>query len=56
MATVMAYDVEEFLGSCADKYCALAKAKTPLRSYSTPIRPEDRTASISGAAVVGPVA
>ena len=55
MATAMAYDVEEFLGTCVDKYVELAKAKAPLRAYSTPILPEDRSLSVAGVAGAGPV-
>ena len=54
MATVMAYNVVEFLGSCASKYCELAKVKTPLRAFSTPIRPEDRSISDLSAPGSGP--
>ncbi len=49
VAFVMAYDVEEFLGSCVPKYCALAQAKAPLRVYSTPIQPEHHSRSVAGA-------
>ena len=39
IATVMSYDVEEFLESCVAKYCGFAKIKSPLRQYRTPIIP-----------------
>ena len=55
MATVMAYDVEELVRSCVDKYCGLAKGQTQLRSYSTPFILDDHAASVVWAAGVGPV-
>ena len=55
MATVMSNDVEEFLESCVSKYCELAKAKYPLRKYSTPVLPDDHLRSVVGAPGVFPV-
>ena len=55
MATLIAYDVEEFMGTCVDKDCELAKAKAPLRSYSAPILPAGHATSVAGSASVGPV-
>ena len=55
MATVMDYVVEEFLGSCVDKYCELANVKRPLRHFPTPIPPDDHALSAAGAPGTGPV-
>ena len=55
MATVMDYDVEEFLGSCVDKYCELAKVKRPLMHFATPSLPDDHALSVAGAPGAGPV-
>ena len=55
MAFVMDYAVEEFLGSCVDKYCELAKVKRPLRHFATPILPDDHALSVAGALGTGPV-
>ena len=55
MATVMSYDMEEFLDSWVTKYCELAKITSPLRSYTTPILPDDHSRSAAGAPGSGPV-
>ena len=55
MATVMAFDVEDFFGTCVVKYGEVARAKAPLRAYSTPILPEDHSLSIAGVVGAGPV-
>ena len=54
-ATVMSYDMEDCLDSCVATYCELAKITSPLRSYTTPILPDDHSRSAAGAPGEGPV-
>ena len=53
MATVMEYDMEEFLTSCVDKYKELAGVRD-VRPCATPFLTEDHSDSPAGQAGEGP--